>query len=614
MNASRLCIMLALALGLMVAVGVLLVLESMRNTSSAHASPGIELYSGNEAKLLPEPDWPQVAPEPHLVKDINPGAASSSPNYLADVDGTLFFVATDGSPAKELWKSDGTLDGTVLVKEITKSFSIQYLTNVSGTIFFSARETTFGNELWKSDGTPTGTLLVKDINPGFWDSTPEELTNVNGTLFFIADDGTNGIELWKSDGTLTGTVMVKDIDPLGNSAPSWLTNVSGTLFFAADGSVGFGLWKSDGTSTGTIKVANMYPGYLTNVDGTLYFRGSDGAHGTELWKSDGTPTGTVMIKDIWPGSSSGWPSGYTRPLANVNSVLFFIANDGVHGIELWKSDGTETGTVMVKDIWHGSDSSFGSPNQPLLTNVKDTLFFAANDGMNGVELWKSDGTPTGTVIVKDINPGSASGYPFWLTNANGTLFFSGFDGSNGAELWKSDGTLTGTVMVKDINPGAGTSAPMRLTYASGRLFFAADDGSHGQELWALSFPSLAITKDAYPDPVQAGSQLTYTLRVTNTGSADLHAAITDTLPSHITSGRTSGGTLILPGGIITWTSVITGPGGIWVETMVVTVTRGYSGTLTNRVQVATQEGATGEAEVITNAFGYQIYLPLVMKS
>ena len=84
---------------------------------------------------------------------------------------------------------------------------------IGSTTYFSADDGTHGRELYKSDGTAAGTVLVKDINPGSADSDPGNLTNVNGTLFFTADDGTHGTELWKSDGTTAGTVLVKDIYP-----------------------------------------------------------------------------------------------------------------------------------------------------------------------------------------------------------------------------------------------------------------------------------------------------------------------------------------------------------------------------------------------------------------
>ena len=139
-----------------------------------------------------------LADEPFMLKDINPGAGSSSPAYLTNVNDTLFFRASNGTNGYELWKSDGTLAGTVMVKDINPgagNSSPSYLTNVNSVLFFQASDGTNGFELWKSDGTLAGTVMVKDINPA-GDSTPANLTYVNGTLFFSASNGTNGAELW----------------------------------------------------------------------------------------------------------------------------------------------------------------------------------------------------------------------------------------------------------------------------------------------------------------------------------------------------------------------------------------------------------------------------------
>ena len=91
------------------------------------------------------------------------------------------------------------------------------------------------------------------------------------------------------------------------------------------------------------------PSYLTAVGGTLFFTADDGVHGRELWKSDGTRAGTVLVKDIDPRRAT---TTTKRPasLTDVGGTLFFTADDGVHGPELWKSDGTKAGTVLVKDI------------------------------------------------------------------------------------------------------------------------------------------------------------------------------------------------------------------------------------------------------------------------
>src|SRR5262245_59568198 len=161
--------------------------------------------------------------------------------------------------------------------------------------------------------------------------------------------------------------------------------------------------------------------------------------GLEALEDRVTPTlSPQMVLDI--NQESYNPS----QMVAVGSTTCFVANDGVHGFELWKTDGTEAGTVLVKDILPGS---FGS-NIDNLTNVNGTLFFSATDGA-GAELWRSDGTAAGTVPVKFL-----TWFPTGLTNVNGTLFFAADDfTSHGVELWKSDGTTTGTVLVKDIYPG-----------------------------------------------------------------------------------------------------------------------------------------------------------------
>ena len=229
-------------------------------------------------------------------------------------------------------------------------------------------------------------------------------------------------------------------------------------------------WESTQTTTPT----NFAVGTVTSDSVQLTWTpityiGDSG--GYEVWR--GTPGVTEMVKDINTGGSS-----QLQYLTIVGSTLFFNAYDGINGPELWKSDGTSSGTVMIKDINPGLLGS--SPTH--LTNVGGTLFFAARDGTTGYELWKSDGTAAGTVMVKDIWPGADGAYLSNLTDVGGTLFFTANDGTHGYELWKSNGTAAGTVMVKDINLG-GASEPQNLTDVGGTLFFTANDGTHGYELW-----------------------------------------------------------------------------------------------------------------------------------
>jgi len=156
--------------------------------------------------------------------------------------------------------------------------------------------------------------------------------------------------------------------------------------------------------------SGSFPTGFVDIGDTTLFLATLPTTGSELWKTDGTEGGTVLVKDIFPG-----PSGSVRrDLFQIDGVAFFAALDPVHGVELWKSDGTEAGTVLVKDIRPGSDSSLQLPlnldqSQSLIyTALNGNLIFLADDGTRGLELWRSDGTEAGTILLKDILPGLSS--------------------------------------------------------------------------------------------------------------------------------------------------------------------------------------------------------------
>jgi len=281
-------------------------------------------------------------------------------------------------------------------------------------------------------------------------------------------------------------LLVKDIRPGSASGqPTELAVIDGTLFFSARDGGDRELWKSDGTSAGTVQLADINPGAeigsspqnLTPVGDTLFFTASiedRGFLGGELYKSDGTQQGTLLVRDINGVTGDSTPLGLT----DVDGTLFFSAFDGSER-ELWKSDGSAGGTVQVADIRPGPLS--GGPSG--FADVGGTAFFAATSGEDDRELWMSDGTADGTVEVADINPGVEASNPRELTDVGGTAFFTASDGQGGRELWRSDGTEAGTVQVKDLNTGAGGSDPLDLTDVDGTLFFTASDGQGGRELW-----------------------------------------------------------------------------------------------------------------------------------
>jgi ELWxxDGT repeat protein len=405
-----------------------------------------------------------------LVKDINPGTASSSPAGLTNADDRLFFKASDAAHGDELWKSDGTAAGTFLVKDIKpgpNGSSPSGLLNVNGVIYFKANDGVHGDELWITDGSEAGTVMLKDIFPGVSGSSPSSLITINGIVFFTANDGVNGNELWKTNGTEAGTMLVKDIRPgSGSSSPASFTILNNKLYFSATDATDKGaLWKSDGTAAGTALVKNVVISQMKNIKNTLVFSESGAA--PSLWKSDGTAAGTIFLKN----------TGAINSLTDVNGTIFFYTIGAGANITIWKSDGTTNGTVQVKQI--NGTSNYSIDN---FTSINGRLFFAAPHPASGTELWVSDGTGAGTGLVNDIFPGGGSSDPSNFSNINGELYFCATNGTNGKEIWKSDGTATGTIMVKDIaNPGDGM--PSEFTLSGSKLFVSVTHNSYGRELW-----------------------------------------------------------------------------------------------------------------------------------
>jgi ELWxxDGT repeat protein len=159
--------------------------------------------------------------------------------------------------------------------------------------------------------------------------------------------------------------------------------------------------------------------------------------------------------------------------------VVFSATTPTTGRELFVSDGTAAGTVLLLDIRAGSIG--GNPG-PFVASGS-FLYFAADDGVAGRELWRTDGTAAGTVLLRDVFPGIGGAQPSGLTDLGGVLLFAATELTNGTELWRTDGTPAGTTMVRDIAPGSLGSVPNRLARAGAFVMFAADDGSSGMEPW-----------------------------------------------------------------------------------------------------------------------------------
>lgn len=198
-----------------------------------------------------------------------------------------------------------------------------------------------------------------------------------------------------------------------------------------------------------------------------------------LYVTDGTNVGTSKIT---PGNVS--VDGH---LIVGGKKIYFFASDGTNGKEPWVSDGTTSGTKMLKNIHSNiTDTDFGLINSTFISADANKAFFVANDGTTGDELWVTDGTTVGTKFVKDINSGSQGSQIQVAPSAMGTnmkdgkLYFFAINGAggftiNGKEPWVSDGTNAGTFMLKDINPGFNGSSELanvkHFVEYKGKMYF-----------------------------------------------------------------------------------------------------------------------------------------------
>jgi ELWxxDGT repeat protein len=425
---------------------------------------------------------------PIIESDIFKGNPGSYPGHLRAFKGRLIFSAANGQNGNELFITNEIGPGANLVKDINITTTATSLTGynpysslgytgmitMEKEVLFTAYERVHGKELYKSDGTTAGTQLLNNIVPGDGGFDALLYISKNNAVYFVAISK-EGYSIYKTNGTKNS---LRKITPDYLSIITFAVADNGIIFYQVYNysTAVYELWRSDGTTAGTWLLSTTlytaYYSFLNAVGNTAFFVAGDASHGYELWKSDGSVAGTKLVKDINPGTGDSYPGG----MFVFKNEVYFAAFNGVR-YNFYKSDGTKSGTILLKKIdpWYARTVSGTERfNFEVSNNI---LYFSAVDTSNtkGTQLWKTDGTPAGTQVVKDINPNANDFYenPFHLTNVNGTLYFRGNDGVNGTELWKSDGTKEGTHLVKDITPGSAGTFFIRLVGAGGKLFFTA---------------------------------------------------------------------------------------------------------------------------------------------
>jgi ELWxxDGT repeat protein len=508
----------------------------------------------------------------YKLKDINAGSNlqygnwSSHPNRFTELGGGLVFFGWmyNGITSLEeghLLKTDGTEAGTVSLAKISNKtngdenngqsnpFSGES-TKTPTHIYFegnSKNPTTnfYQKDLWKSDGTVAGTIKIKTFGlnsatepngntKGLTAFDIRDMEYNNGLVFFTMTDETNSkIDLWKTDGTEAGTIRLYE------GCQSQIASYNNYIYYFIAGTpdmfgaTPFSLRRHNGTTGGFVKnlaatsAANIprFFGIVNNqllfsADGTIAVNSNNVNSGMELWKTDGSAAGTVIVKDINPETPNNFPPGpfsagknsilyanegnfingvlsepalHKRSIID-NNILYFNADDGVNGREVWKSDGTEAGTVLVKNVLTGISGSDPAYFYPFNGNL---YFMSIDNPTNGNRgFYKTDGTTIGTVLVKSeilhsqynidayYNIVSASpAEPIPYAVLNNRLYFVGKEPTNSLknqynepltspfnEIWSSDGTPEGTKQLKNLAK-VNSINPVNMYSWNGSLYF-----------------------------------------------------------------------------------------------------------------------------------------------
>lgn len=474
------------------------------------------------------------------------------------VGGAVLFRTADLATGRQLWRSEGTPATTSLVAALRTQTSAvvptvpglgpfggqpfdECFAPVGAGLIFSPYASTFGAEPWFSDGTSGGTYPITDLYPGVGSSGPAPCrplasgvvfqgTGPGGVFALYSSSGAPGdvIELtgplsagayglgtaylggtlygsqwdslWRTDGTIPGTeIIAAPFQVFPTEAETFGDRVyigSDELYSVADGS-------ADVTLVADLNGASWsYPERLTAFGPLLLFFASEDATGRELWASDGTAEGTTLVRDIRPGSASGiseerWgiEQSFITRLAPLGDRAVFAADDGLHGEELWVTDGTESGTQLLADLYPGTYPS--SPRE--LTRVGNWVYFVAEQPGVGRELLRTNGLPGGTQLVADLVAGPGSSLPQQLTAAGSELYFSAWTPGSGREPWRlRDGAAAGGFLapLTDIAPGPLSSSPLAFLEIGGTVFLVANDNTLGFELWTVR-ESDAVFSDGF---------------------------------------------------------------------------------------------------------------------
>ncbi|NUO48082.1 MAG: hypothetical protein HOV80_04415 [Polyangiaceae bacterium] len=339
-----------------------------------------------------------IDPATHGATRLTDGYVAAPPSNLVELDGLAYFLS---DPNLELWRSDGTIDGTVGTGVMAQADD---LVELGGSLYLS----TFQDGLKRSDGTPQGTSVLAPV-------TAARITPLNGQLIF--ERYSAPLEVWSSDGTSAGTTMLASI-PTGtqNGSGSPLTTALGLAFFISQASepdfTSRKLWRTDGTVGGTFEVFDTpsFDSFVfeegAELDGYYYF----GVNGQGMYRTDGTPSSAGLF------ASDPW----VYPIGATPTHLLFTRGPLGGPYEIWLTDGTAAGTTFFSDLDGSTGKSFSTGTR---------VYYLHGD--QDVRMSSSDGTLAGTAVVT----GDLQVVPL-LQRRGSYVYFPADDGMTGNDPWR----------------------------------------------------------------------------------------------------------------------------------------------------------------------------------
>lgn len=451
-----------------------------------------------------------------LASPLPSGSGRSIQQIIATQNGHAFFNTVDNSNHFSslwgLWFTDGTREGT---KKITLtsppvpggtnpfvSTEATFLTLLGNDkiIFTGDNEAGYG-ELWVSDGTQPGTFVLQQFLGSSTSGWPiGNLIPFQNKVFYVAITKDNLFQLYITDGTYSGTRMVYNFGDYQNLSITRCKAIGNIVYFiVTDAKTGINqMWRSDGTTIGTALIKDLgkdNPSEFMAFNNNIYFITISSINGDYIWKSNGTTAGTAQLKQISASSQSGNRTPSYAAIENApvlaSNALYFTANDGTHGDELWKTDGTENGSGMIFDFSPGSDGS----NPYGLTVLNNELYFGANSSLfpAGNELFKYNGSKFSQPI--ETYPGPNSGNPSFLTVQNNTILFGAQRNSEVSHFWLTDGSQGNTIEISE-----SVSYPNNFSIFGNTAFFAANADVNGDGM-----PDPCIYKYSVPQKIWTGN-------------------------------------------------------------------------------------------------------------